>query len=130
MESKVERICVKCGKPTDNGLPMCSDCKTSLSEFNKLADYLNHFSGSKEDMLWLIGSEISRRQSSIINSVKVIPRPDLGIIEMVPIEPSSSTLKGKPWLWDRFLNIKETIKEIGRLYRAENIARKYYEVKA
>lgn len=127
MGSTVEIICMKCGKPTDNGLPICTDCRTSISEFNKLAEYLNHFNGTKENLFWLISSEISGRQSSIINNVKVILNHDVGMIELVPIEPSDSTVEKKPWLWDRYLHIKNTISEIEKLYRALGIAHKYYE---
>lgn len=121
------RNCVKCGNESKNGLPLCHNCRDELRSFVALAEYLNKFSGSKQDLLWIIGSEISSRESSIISHCNVEMDYANGIINLVPIEPSNSTLKVKPWLWDRFLNAKETIGEITKLRRAYGIAKEHYQ---
>lgn len=123
-----KQICVRCGKESDCRLPLCTACRESLKDFSALAEYLNSFTGSKEDLLWIIGSEISCRESVIINEVKVVNDPKEGIIELVPIEPSSSTVKVKPWLKIRYSHIKQILVEISRLRKAMGIAKQYYGV--
>lgn len=121
--------CMKCGYESDNGLPMCDDCRSGLVDFITFAKYVNSFEGKKEDLLWLICSEISKKQSSIIGNpkaVKVVFDYAAGTIYMVPIEPSSSTVHKKPYLWDRYIHIKEVIEQINKLYIAANIIRKNY----
>lgn len=121
-----KRICAKCQEPSDNGLPLCSDCREELSDFGALATYLNSFKGSKEDLYYIIGSEISNRESSIVSHCKIVPDYANGIINFVPIEPSGSTIERKPWLWNKYLHIKDTIGEIIKLRRALNIAKEHY----
>jgi hypothetical protein len=125
MENKV---CVKCGEESNNKLPLCDFCREELKDFGALVEYLNSFGGSKEDLLWIIGSELSSRECSIISQVRVENDFANGKILMVPIEPSSSTLKVKPWLWDKFEHIRQTIEEISKLRRALGIAKQYYGV--
>jgi hypothetical protein len=120
------QICARCGKMSDTKLPLCSPCRESLADFNALVEYLNSFTGSKEDLLWIIGSELSNRESSIINHVRVVNDPAQGGLIMIPIEPSSSTLKTKPWLKRKYEHIKSTINEISKLRRALGIAKQYY----
>lgn len=123
------RICVKCQKVAENGLPLCDPCRESLKDFVVLASYLNGFNGSKDDLFWIINSEISSRQTSVIGNCRIMYDYAAGTIELIPIEPSSSTLKTNPRLWDRFVYIRQTIEEIKKLYRALRIAKKYYENK-
>lgn len=124
----MERVCARCGKPSDNGLPLCNSCREILKDFAELVKYLNSFTGSKEDLLWIIGSEISSRQTFIIGQCKVEPDSAAGVINLVPIEPSSGTVRAKPWLRGKFEHIKETIDEISKLMRARKIAVQYYGV--
>lgn len=121
-------ICAKCHKPSQNGLPLCGDCRASIKDFVELVKFLNGFTGSKEELLWIINAEISCRQTSIINQCKVECDYANGEIKFVPIEPSSSTVKTKPWLKERFEHVKEIINEIKKLRRAQNIAIQYYGV--
>lgn len=123
-----KRICAKCQEPSDNGLPLCGKCRESLQDFGALTTYLSSFKGEKEDLYWIIGSEISNRESSIISHVKVEPDFANGIIKLVPIEPSNSTLENKPWLWNRFQYEKDTIDEIAKLRRALSIIKEHYGV--
>lgn len=122
------QICTRCGKESDIKLPLCSSCRESLTDFSALVEYLNSFTGSKEDLLWIIGSEISNRESSIVSHVRVENDFANGKILLVPIEPSSSTTKGKPWLKRKYRHITETIDEISKLRRALGIAKQYYGV--
>lgn len=122
------RNCVKCGNESKNGLPLCGECRESLKDFGALTSYLNAFNGSKQDILWIIGSEISSRESSVINNCHVVIDYPNGVMNMVPIKPSSSTLKTKPWLWNRFLNIKRAIDEIAKLRRAYGLVVIHYQV--
>lgn len=124
MENK---ICVRCGY-SDSRLPLCNKCREELREFNALAEYLNSFKGSKEDLLWIIGSEISNRESSIISHVKVVINPASGTIELVPIEPNGYIIKGKPWLREKYEHINGTIGEIVKLRRAQGIVHAHYEI--
>lgn len=123
-----KQICVRCGKESDIKLPLCSLCRLSLADFNALVEYLNSFTGSKEDLLWIIGSEASNRESSIISHVRLENDFVNSTIVMVPIEPSSSTLKAKPWLKLKYEHIKRTLDEISKLRRALGIAKQYYGV--
>lgn len=127
-EIKMERVCVKCQKPSENGLPLCGPCRESLKDFHELAKYLNSFTGDKDDLLWIIGSEISSRQAFIIGQCKVEPDNAAGVINLVPIEPSSGTVRSKPWLREKFEHIKQTIDEISKLMRARKIAVQHYGV--
>ncbi len=122
-----KKICVRCEKESDNKLPLCYGCRNSFPDFNALTEYLNSFKGSKEDLLWIIEAEIADRQSSIISHVNVINDFTRGIIELVPIEPSSSTRKEKPWLWNKYEHILQIIHEIVRLKKAYRIAVQYYD---
>lgn len=121
-----KQICTKCGKESDTKLPLCSPCRASLTDFNALVEYLNSFTGSKEDLLWIIGSELSNRESSIINDVKIVFNGNG--LEMVQIVPGSSTVKKKPRLKVKYEHIKDMLNEISKLRRAHGIARQYYGV--
>lgn len=124
-------VCVKCGYESDNGLPMCTPCREGLVDFIAFAKYINGFEGKKEDLLWLIHSEIGRKQSSIIGNpkaVKVVIDYANGEIKLVPIEPSGSTVHKKPYLWNRYLHIKEVIDQINKLYNAADIVRRNYMI--
>lgn len=121
--------CIKCGKESDNNLPMCSGCRTELADFLAFAKYVNSFEGEKEDLLWLIHSEISKKQSSIIGNpkaVKIVFDYSVGLISLIPIEPSGSTVNKKPQHWDRYLHIKEVIEQINKLYKASDIIEEQY----
>lgn len=123
-------VCIKCGYESDNGLPMCTPCREELVDFIAFAKYINGFEGKKDDLLWLIHSEIGRKQASIIGITKgvkvVIDYANEGAMKMVPIEPSDSTVNKKPYLWDRYLHIKEVIDQIDKLYNAADIVSKTY----
>jgi hypothetical protein len=123
-----DRICVKCGEVSENGLPLCSECRISLKEFVDLAKYLNGFEGDKDDLLWIISSEISDRESRIINNVRVKNDYANGVIDLIPIEPSGSTLAKKPRLWNKYVSIKLAVEEIGKLRKALRVAKEYYGV--
>jgi len=109
----VER-CMRCGKHPDNSLPMCSTCRVDMKDFQTLADFLNKFDGDKRDALWLIGSEIADRQSTVIGSCRVVHDLERG--EMRLEAPS-----GKPYT-------QKKIEEIEKLYRARNILERYVGV--
>lgn len=121
-----ERICVKCGKESDVKLPLCSECREGLKDFSALVDYLNSFTGSKEDLLWIIGSELSDRESYIVNNVRI--RFACGGFVWEQIIPSSSTVKEKPWLKRRCDHVERALNEISKLRRAMGIARQYYGI--
>lgn len=123
-----KRICVRCGKESDLKLPLCGSCRDSLADFKSLTEYLNSFEGSKEDLLWIIGSEISSRECSIISNVKIENDFVNGKVLLIPIEPSSSTLKVKPWLRKKYEHVKQIIEEISKLRRAYRIAQQHYGV--
>lgn len=123
-----KQVCIRCGKESDNKLPLCDRCRIDLRDFKALVEYLNSFAGSKEDLLWIITSEISDRQSYIINDCKIDVDYLNGIMIMVPIQPSSSTLKTKPWLKRKYEHIIDVIDEISKLRRAYGIAKRYYGV--
>ena len=119
-----KKSCVKCHEPSDNGLPLCCKCRTSLKDFVELAKYLNGFNGDKDALLWIISSEISNRESSIINNVKFDSSG--GVTRMVPIKPSGSTIRTKPWLWDKYVHIEKTLSEIDKLRKAQEIVIRHY----
>lgn len=123
-----QQICAKCGKESDLNLPLCGACRESLADFRALVAYLNTFTGSKEDLLWIIGSELSNRESAIISQARVENDFANGTIVMMPIEPGSQTARAKPWLKRRYYHIKDTIEEISKLRRALGIAKRYYGV--
>ena len=122
------QTCTRCGKMSDTKLPLCGSCRKSLEGFSALVEYLNSFAGSKEDLLWIIGSEISNRQSYVINDCRVDADYVNGTINLVPIVPSSSTTKVKPWLKRKYEHIRDRIDEISKLRRALGIAKQYYGV--
>ncbi len=121
-----KQICVRCGEESDSKLPLCTRCRGDLTDFSALVGYLNLFTGSKEDLLWIIGSELSNRESYIINDVKIV---FIGKgLEMVPIVPGSSTVKEKPQLKRKYEHIKNILDEISKLRRAMGIVKQYYGV--
>lgn len=122
------QTCIRCGEGSDSKLPLCTGCRRDLTDFNALAEYLNSFTGSKEDLLWIIGSEISNRESYVINDCNVEIDYTNGVMNLVPIIPSSSTIKVRPWLKRKHGHIKDIINEISRLRRALGIAKQYYGV--
>ena len=123
-----KQICVRCGEESDSKLPLCTGCRGDLTDFSALVEYLNSFTGSKEDLLWILGSEISNRQSYVINGCNVDADYANGTINLVPIVPSSSTMKVKPYLKRRYEHIRDKIDEISKLRRAYGIAKQYYGV--
>ena len=120
-----KQICVRCREESDSKLPLCTGCRGDLAGFNLLAEYLNSFTGSKEDLLWIIGSEISNRESYVINDCNVEVDYTNGIMNLVPVVPSSSTIKVKPWLKQKYNHIMQNIDEISKLRRAMGIAKQY-----
>ena len=120
--------CVRCGEESDSKLPLCTGCRVDLADFRALVEYLNSFTGGKEDLLWIIGSEISNRESYVINDCNIECDYAHGIMNLVLIVPSSSTIKVKPWLKRKYDHVRDKIDEISKLRRAQGIANKYYEV--
>lgn len=104
--------CMKCEKSVDNSLPMCSTCRIEMKDFQILADFLNKFDGDKKDALWLISSEISDRQSLVINSCKVI-HDERGTRLEAP--------SGKPF-------VQQKVEEIEKLYKAKSILKNHYGI--
>ena len=123
-----KQVCAKCGIESDTKVPLCGSCRKSLADFRELVEYLNSFTGSKEDLLWIIGSEISNRESYIINDIRIENDAFNGTLLMVPIEPSNSTIIVKPWLRRKYRHIIDTLSEISKLRRAYGIAKQYYGV--
>jgi hypothetical protein len=123
-----KQICVKCREESDSKLPLCTGCRKDLADFKALVEYLNSFTGSKEDLLWIIGSEISNRQSYVINDCHVDIDYANCTMHLVPIVPSSSTTKVKPWLKRKYESIKQKVDEISKLRRAYGIAKQYYGI--
>ncbi len=109
---KMADVCMRCGKHPDNNLPMCSACRLDMKEFQTLANFLNKFDGDEKDALWLISSEISDRQSTVIGSCKII-HDERGIHLEAP--------SGKPFT-------QQKIEEIEKLYRAKNILKRHLGV--
>lgn len=108
-------ICMRCREEyVDSSLPMCCKCRVDMKDFDKLVDFLNKFDGDKKDALWLISSEISDRQSTIIGSCKVIHDKDSGAIRLEA--PS-----GKPLT-------QRKVEEIEKLYRAKSILKSHYGI--
>lgn len=122
------QTCARCGKISDNKLPLCGSCRESLADFKALVEYLNSFTGSKEDLLWIIGSELSNRESSIINDCNIEIDYANGVMNLVPIVPSSSTIKVRPWLKLKNKRINNILDEASKLRRALGIAKQYYGV--
>ena len=123
-----KQVCVRCKEESDSKLPLCTGCRIDLADFKALVEYLNSFSGRKEDLLWIIGSEISNRESYVINDCNIECDYTKGIMNLVLIVPSSSTIKVKPWLKRKYVHIRDKIDEISKLRRAFGIAKQYYEV--
>ncbi len=123
-----KQICIRCREESDSKLPLCTGCRGDLIDFSALVEYLNSFTGSKGDLLWIIGSEISNRQSYVINDCNVECDYANGTINLVPIVPSSSTMKVKPWLKRKYEHIRDNVDEISKLRRAHGIAEQYYGV--
>lgn len=123
-----KRICAKCQEPAENGLPLCDNCREDLKDFGTLATYLNSFKGDINDLFWIIESEISSRQCSVISHVRLVNDSTNGTVIFKPIEPSGCTLEKKPWLWKKYLNITHTLDEITKLKNALRIAKEHYGV--
>lgn len=123
-----KQICIRCREESDSKLPLCTGCRGDLSDFRALVEYLNSFTGSKEDLLWIIGSEISNRESYVINDCNIECDYANGIMNLVLIVPSSSTIKVKPWLKRKYGHARDKIDEISKLRRAQGIAKQYYGV--
>lgn len=104
--------CMKCGNDVEGSLPICPTCRIELKDFQKLADFLNKFDGKMEDALWLIGSEISNRQSFVMSSCKIV-KDERGTHLEAP--------SGKPYT-------RQMIDEIEKLYRAKNILKEHYRI--
>ena len=104
--------CMRCGECPENNLPMCSECRLVMKDFEKLSDFLNRFDGDKKDALWLISSEIADRQSCIISNCKIV-QDGRGMRLEGP--------SGKPYT-------QRKIEEIEKLYRAKNILKNHYKI--
>lgn len=104
--------CMRCGENPDNMLPMCSKCRIEMKDFPKLASFLNGFEGNRDDVAWLIRSEIADRQSLIISSSKIVHDMEGGYLDIVPPD-------GHPFA-------KRKAEEIGKLYKALSILRRHY----
>jgi len=84
MKGIVMQKCMKCKNPLEGSIPICKDCRVEFKDhtdpktkervngFAKLARFLNSFEGDKNDLIYLIKSEISGRQSMIISSCRVV----------------------------------------------------------
>lgn len=108
-------ICMRCrDEYVDSSLPMCTKCRVDMKDFDKLVDFLNKFDGDKKDALWLIGSEIADRQSTVIGSCKVVHDMESGTIRL-------EAPNGKPLT-------QRKIEEIEKLYRAKNILKGHYGI--
>lgn len=106
--------CMRCGKHDDSSIPICPTCRIEMKDFQKLADFLNKFDGKKEDALWLISSEISDRQSLVINSCRIVHDSEQG--EMRLEAPNGNTF------------VQQKVEEINKLYRAKNILKEHYKI--
>lgn len=106
--------CMKCGENSDNSLPMCSKCRVEMKDFPTLASFLNSFEGDRDNMVWLIRSEIADRQSLIISGSKVVHNIEDGVMEIIPTD-------GHP-------TSKQKAEEIGKLYKALAILKKHYGI--
>lgn len=119
-----DKNCMKCKKPLEGGIPICQDCrmefkdsvdpitKQEVSGFTKLAEFLNSFEGDKSDLMYLIKSEISDRQGSIISCCKVINDPVKGSIDLEAPDGNQFA--------------KQKLEEIRKLYNALAIIKKHY----
>jgi len=108
----VSNKCMKCGKSPDNMLPMCYKCRIEMKDFPKLASFLNGFDGNRDDIVWLIRSEIADRQSLIISSSKIVYDIEGECLDIVPPD-------GHPFA-------KQKAGEIVKLYKALSILRRHY----
>jgi hypothetical protein len=106
--------CMKCRKDAGGSIPICPTCRVEMKDFQKLADFLNKFDGKKEDALWLISSEISDRQSMIINSCKIVHDLEGGGIRL-------EAPNGKPF-------VQQKVEEIEKLYKAKSILKEHYGI--
>lgn len=106
--------CMRCGKHHDSSIPICPACRIEMKDFQTLADFLNKFDGNKEDALWLISSEISDRQSLVINSCKIIHDPEHGKMRLEA--PNGNQF------------VQQKVEEIEKLYRAKNILKGHYGI--
>ena len=87
-----DKKCMKCKGPLEGGIPICHECRMEFKDsvdpisqeeiigFVKLAEFLNSFEGEKDDLVYLIKSEISDRQSSIMSCCKIVADIEKGTI--------------------------------------------------
>lgn len=127
VEKMENSICIKCGEESKNGLPLCYQCRVSLNDFRSLVQYLEAFTGRKDDLLYIIDSEIANRSAIVISQCKVDMHFEEGTIVIEPIKPSGSIVKSKPWLWEKYNRIRKTLDEITKLRRARGIVIKHYQ---
>jgi len=119
-----DKKCMKCKEPLQWTLPICQDCrlefkdsidpvtKQEISGFAKLAEFLNSFEGDKNDLMYLIKSEISDRQSWVINCCKVVTDLENGTISLEA--PDGNRLA------------RQKVDEINKLYNALAVIKKHY----
>lgn len=107
-----EKKCMRCKDIQQGGIPICDSCRMELKKFSVLTDFLNSFDGDKDDLIWLIKSEISDRQSFVIDKCRVIADVAKGIIYL---EPQGGSIFAK-----------EKVEEINKLYNALAIAKSQY----
>lgn len=119
-----DKKCMVCREPLEGGIPICQRCKVGFKDstdpvtkqkvigFTKLAAFLNGFEGDKGDLVYLIKSEISNRQSLIISSCKVVEDVDGHTLDIEA--PEGNQLA------------KRKLEEIHKLYDALNIIKKHY----
>ena len=119
-----DKKCMKCKKPLEGGIPICPDCrvefkdsvdpitKQEINGFTKLAEFLNNFEGDKDDLVYLIKSEISDRQSSIVGCCKVVTDAAKGTINF-------DAPDGNKFVTQR-------VEEIRKLYNALDIIKSKY----
>jgi len=119
-----DKKCMKCKEPLQGTLPICQDCrmrfkdstdpvtKQEISGFTKLAEFLNGFEGDKNDLIYLIKSEIADRQSWVISCCKVVTDLENGTISLEPPDGN------------RFA--KQKVDEINKLYNALAIIKRHY----
>lgn len=113
--TEIRMICMRCKEGyVDSSLPMCPKCKIDMKDFDQLVDFLDKFDGDKKDALWLISSEISDRQSMIINSCKYVYDPESGKRRLEAPGNKPST--------------QRKMKEIEKLYRAKDILKSHYGI--
>lgn len=119
-----DKKCMKCKKPLEGGIPICQNCrvgfkdsidpitKKEVSGLVKLAEFLNSFEGDKDDLVYLIKSEIADRQCLIISGCSVVIDSENGTISIDAPHGNSFA--------------EQRVYEINRLYNALAILKSRY----